>query len=232
MRKYLGIVLWMLAASVAAEEKTAILYDVQLIGAKVGEITIAGNQANGRYAARSQFATTGIVKALKDMHGDVSVKGRVAGRDHTPGQYSETINDGKRFTDVKVRFEGKAPKLISGNPDSRAEPADTSSLRSALDPLTALYLILRNQPRDGLCQFRRDVFDGHRHARLSLGSPRPKQDRVTCAGEYRRIDGYTSSEKKERRIPFTVLYEAEAGDMLVTRVDIQTKYGKAVLHRR
>jgi hypothetical protein len=232
MRKYLGIVLWMLAAPVAAQEKTAIFYDVRLIGAKIGEITIAGDQANGRYAARSQFRTTGVVKALKDMHGDVSVKGEVTGQDHTPGQYSETINDGKRFTDVKVRFDGKPPKLISGDPDSRAAPADTSNLRSALDPMTALYLILRNQPRDGLCQFKSDVFDGHRHARLSLGSPRPKQDRVTCAGEYRRLSGYTSSEKKERRIPFRVLYKADEGEMLATRVDIQTKYGKAVLIRR
>ncbi|WP_306151890.1 DUF3108 domain-containing protein [Roseovarius sp. MMSF_3281] len=232
MRKCLGLVLWMLAAPVAAQEKTAILYDVHLIGAKIGEVTIAGTQANGSYAARSRFRTTGIVKALKRMRGDVSVKGRVAGQDHTPGQYSETINDGKRFTDVKVRFEGKPPRLISGDPDSHATPADTSGLRNALDPLTALYLILRDQPRDGLCRFRRDVYDGHRHARLSLGSPRPKQDRVTCAGEYRRLSGYTASERKERRIPFTVHYEAKSGDMLATRVDIQTKYGKAVLLRR
>ena len=232
MRKYLGLVLWMLAAPVASQEKTAILYDVHLIGAKIGEVTIAGNQANGNYAARSQFRTTGVVKALKDMRGDVSVKGRVTGQDHTPGNYSETINDGKRFTDVKVRFEGKAPKLISGDPDSRAAPAETSGLRDALDPLTALYLILRDQPREALCKFRREIYDGHRHARLSLGSPRARNDRVTCAGEYRRLSGYTASEKKERRIPFTVLYEAKAGAMLATRVDIQTKYGKAVLLRR
>ncbi|WP_294619487.1 DUF3108 domain-containing protein [uncultured Roseovarius sp.] len=232
IRKCLGLVLWMLAAPVASQEKTAILYDVHLIGAKIGEVTIAGNQANGRYAARSQFRTTGVVKALKRMHGDVSVKGRVAGISHTPGQYSETINDGKRFTDVKVRFEGKPPKLISGDPDSRAAPAETNGLSNALDPLTALYLILRDQPRKELCQFRREIYDGHRHARLSLGSPREKQKRVTCAGEYRRIAGYSSSEKKERRIPFTVLYEAKAGEMLATRVDIQTKYGKAVLLRR
>ena len=232
MRKCLGIVLLMLAAPVAAQEKTAILYDVHLIGAKIGEITIAGNQRNGRYAARSQFRTTGIVKALKNMRGDIAVKGHVTGQNHTPGQYSETINDGKRFTDVKVRFDGQAPKLISGNPDSNAAPAETRALQDALDPLTALYLILRDQPRKGLCKFRRDVYDGHRHARLSIGSPRATQDRVTCAGEYRRLSGYTASEKKERRIPFTVLYEAKFGNMMATRVDIQTKYGKAVLLRR
>lgn len=232
MRKCLILAFIACAGPLMAQEKTAILFDVHLIGAKIGEITIAGQQSNGQYAAHSKFKTTGVVKALKRMHGDVSVKGRVAGMNHTPGQYSETINDGKRFTDVKVRFEGKPPKLISGDPDSRAAPAETNGLRDALDPLTALYLILRDQSRDGLCTFRRDIYDGHRHARLSLGSPRVKQGRVTCAGEYRRISGYSSSEKKERRIPFTVLYEAKSGDMLATRVDIQTKYGKAVLLRR
>jgi hypothetical protein len=232
MRKFLVLAFIASACPLLAQEKTAILYDVHLIGAKIGEITIAGQQANGQYVARSQFRTTGLVSALKHMHGDVAVNGRVAGDTHTPGQYSETINDGKRFTDVRVRFQGKAPKLIAGDPDSRAAPADTSGLPDALDPLTALYLILRDQPRDALCQFRREIYDGHRHARLSLGSPRQKGTRVTCAGEYRRINGYSSSDQKERRVPFTVLYDGDEGEMLATRVDIQTKYGKAVLLRR
>ncbi|WP_172982762.1 DUF3108 domain-containing protein [Roseovarius bejariae] len=232
MRKLLCLALVLFGVPLAAEERTAILYDVHLIGAKIGEITIVGQQANGQYVARSQFKTTGIVSALKQMHGDVSVNGRVSADDHTPGHYSETINDGRRFTDVKVRFGGSEPRLLSGDPDSSAPPADTSTLRNALDPLTALYLILRDQPQDGLCRFKRDIYDGHRHARLLLGSPRKGKQRVTCSGEYRRLEGYSKSEKKERNIPFTVLYTQDAEAMSATRIDIKTKYGKAILLRR
>lgn len=232
MRKLLCFALMLFGAPLAAEERTAILYDVHLIGAKIGEITIVGQQANGQYVARSKFRTTGIVSALKQMRGDVSVNGRVSDGGHTPGQYSETINDGRRFTDVTVRFGGQEPILTSGDPDSSAAPADTSALRNALDPLTALYLILRDQPQDSLCRFKRDIYDGHRHARLLLGSPRKDKQNMTCSGEYRRLAGYSSSEKKERRTPFTVFYKQDAESMLATRINIKTKYGNAVLLRR
>jgi hypothetical protein len=225
-------VLVFLCPPLAAQETTAILFDVHLIGAKIGEISIAGRQSNGQYAARSRFKTTGVVSALKRMHGDVSVNGRVAANWHTPGQYSEVIDDGRRSTNVTVRFGGGVPKLVSGDPDSRAAPADPGRLDGALDPLTALFLILKDQPSSGLCTFRRDIYDGHRHARLSLGNRKPGAESVACSGEYRRIAGYSASDKKEGRVPFRVLYKATAGIMRATRVDIQTKYGKAVLLRR
>lgn len=232
MKKLLCLVLLTVGAPLAAQEKTSILFDVHMIGAKIGEIAIAGQQANGQYAARSKFKTTGVVSALKRMHGDLSVNGRVSPDRHTPGQYSEIIDDGRRSTDVKVRFGGGVPKLVAGNPDSSAPPADTGRLRNALDPLTALFLILRDQPRDGLCRFHSDIYDGHRHARLLLGNRNAGQESIACAGEYRRIAGYSASDKKEGHVPFRVLYEAKAGTMRATRIDIQTKYGKAVLLRR
>lgn len=232
MRMFLISALVLLCTPLAAQEKTSILFDVHLIGAKIGEISIASRQSNGQYAARSRFKTTGLVSALKRMHGDVSVNGRVAANRHMPRQYSEVINDGRRSTDVTVRFGDGAPKLISGDPDSRAAPADPHQLQGALDPLTALFLILKDQPSNDLCTFRRDIYDGHRHARLSLGNRKPGAESVACSGEYRRIAGYSASDKKEGRVPFRVLYKAKAGTMQATRVDIQTKYGKAVLLRR
>jgi len=232
MRMLICLAFVLVGTALAAQEKTRMLFDVHLIGAKIGEISIAGRQVNGQYAARSQFKTTGVVSALKRMHGDVSVNGRVSANQHTPGQYSEAINDGRRSTNVKVRFGGGEPRLISGDPDSSAAPADTRKLRDALDPLTALFLILKDQPSDDLCRFRSDVYDGHRHARLSLGHRKAGQKTIACSGEYRRISGYSASDKKEGRVPFQVFYKASAGSMHATRVDIQTKYGKAVLLRR
>src|SRR6056297_4056212 len=132
MRMLLCLAFVLVGTALAAQEKTRMLFDVHLIGAKIGEISIAGRQVNGHYSARSRFKTTGLVSALKRMHGDVSVNGRVTANRHRPGQYSEVINDGRRSTDVTVRFGGGAPKLVSGDPDSRAAPADPGKLQGAL----------------------------------------------------------------------------------------------------
>src|SRR6056297_2363214 len=81
MKTFLGVIVaaclaWAFPA--ASDERWSATYDVQLLGAKIGEISFAGTQRNGGYAARSRFRTTGLVAGLKRMHADVSVTGRTS----------------------------------------------------------------------------------------------------------------------------------------------------------
>lgn len=235
MKTFLGVIVaaclaW--ACPAASDQRWSATYDVQLLGAKIGEISFAGTQRNGGYAARSRFRTTGLVAGLKRMHADVSVTGRTSGAKLTPFEYSEAIDNGRRVTNVKVRFAGQAPRLVAGETGSSAPPADTSGLHRALDPLTALYTLLRDRESSETCPFVADIYDGHRHARLELTARQTTENGFSCSGHYRRISGYSSAEKTSRRVPITVNYVPEAGRLRALRISVRTKYGKALLVRR
>lgn len=231
MRLVLMALITLMALPLKAEEQTNMRYDVRLLGARVGVMTIAATEKNGYYAARSRFSTAGIVGALKSLSADVSVQGRVAGSMLRPQAYSEEIHDGSRVSNVKVRFWPGTPRLMEGDPGSDAPPARPASLGAALDPLTVLYAALRDQPRDTLCRFSADVFDGHRLARLALTQPAPQGERVTCHGFYRRLEGY-GDERQNRNVPVSVEYEPAGGEMRAARVRVETKYGPAVMYRQ
>lgn len=207
-------------------------YDVRLLGARVGVMTIAATEKGGYYSARSRFSTAGIVGALRRVNADVAVQGRVAGDSLKPRDYSEEINDGSRFTNVKVQFSPGTPKLVEGDAGSDAPPARPASLSDAIDPLTTLYAALRDQPRDGICRLEADVFDGHRLARFALTQPQPQGDTVTCNGFYRRLEGYEKDGKEDRNVPISVDYEPAGQQMRAARVRVETKYGLAVMQRQ
>lgn len=232
MRSVLCFLICLLGSPLTAQEITTQLYDVQLIGAKIGEISISGTRQNDRYTARSHFTTTGVVGMLKRLHANLSVNGRITEGAPFPDDYAEAIDNGRRVTNVKVRFGGNAPKLVSGETGSSAAPADTSALLDALDPLTALYILLRDQPAGTLCTFRSNIFDGHRHARIALDTPDRTGEKIACSGDYRRIAGYSSSEKKRDRIPITIEYEPAGAVMRASRIQVNTRFGRAVMLRR
>jgi hypothetical protein len=220
------------AASALAQDQWAAVYDVRLLGATVGQMSVAGNETAGRYSARSRFATVGVVGALKRVRFDLNAKGRISGHRYAPQSYAENIDDGWRVSQMSVGFPGGVPKLLSGTSGSDAPPADTSGLKGALDPLTALYAALRDQPPGALCRLDADIFDGHRHARFGLTGRRTEGETVTCHGEYRRIAGYSSSDKRKQRYKVAVRYEPHGALMRATEVEVQTMYGNVLLHRR
>jgi hypothetical protein len=132
----------------AAEQHEVLRYDVRLLGARVGVITIAATERGSAYAARSQFATAGLVGALKKMSADVSVQGLIRNGELAPRDYAEEINDGDRYTKVKVRFAPGTPTLVRAIPGSSAPPARASSLRQRARPADgALRSPARPAPR-------------------------------------------------------------------------------------
>ena len=158
------LVLW--ATPLWADSASSMRFDVRLLGLRAGTIEIAANVTKKAYAARSRFRTAGVMAILKKVRADISVNGRVARGQFRPHAYAESIDDGRRVTNVEVQFHPGQPRLVSGDVGSSAPPADMSRLTNAIDPLTLLYVVLHDQPRDELCKFEADLFDGHRHAIL------------------------------------------------------------------
>ncbi|MEQ8291117.1 MAG: DUF3108 domain-containing protein [Roseovarius sp.] len=232
MRTLIAGVLALLAGAAQAADPSSMRFEVRLLGLKAGTIEIAANVTDRAYAARTRFRTAGVVGALKQVRADVSVQGRVAGGAFRPQTYSEAIDDGSRVTNVQVQFAPGQPRLISGDTGSSAPPADTSKLTSAIDPLTLLYVALRDQPRDEVCRFEADVYDGHRHAVITLKGRQPSGDTITCNGSYRRVAGYSDSEREKRNVGITVTYVPAGDVMRAERVAFDTKLGPAVMDRR
>ncbi|WP_422033148.1 DUF3108 domain-containing protein [Roseovarius sp.] len=222
----------LLAGAAQAADQSSMRFEVRLLGLKAGMIEIAANVTDRAYAARTQFRTAGVVGALKQVRADVSVQGRVAGGALKPQTYSEAIDDGSRVTNVKVQFAPGKPRLLSGDTGSSAPPADTSNLTNAIDPLTLLYVALRDQPRAEVCRFEADVFDGHRHARITLTGRQPSGDIITCNGSYRRVSGYSDRERENRNVSISVVYVPAGDVMRAERVAFDTKLGPAVMDRR
>ncbi len=133
---------------------------------------------------------------------------------------------------MAVQFSPGTPRLISGDTGSSAPPASADSLGQAIDPLTGLVILLRDQTEEITCDFSADIYDGHRLARIELNRAEPRGDGVICHGSYRRVSGYTSSESRSRQVPLSISYVSHQGGYRADRVRVETRYGAAVVKQR
>lgn len=208
-------------------------FDVRLLGARVGIFSIAATESDSGYAARSRFSTAGLVGALKRMEADVTVQGRLSSGRMQPVNYNEAIDDGSRVTDVVVKFAPGLPRLVSGDVGSKSPPATGSALAGAIDPLTGVYILLRDQePSKVTCNFTADIYDGHRLAQLKLNRAEQRGTGKTCHGTYQRLAGYSNSERNKRAVPLAIDYMPYEGVYRAMQVRVETRYGAAVAKRR
>ena len=223
----------LLGGTVTLADSNQARYDVRLIGAKVGEMAMASTETASAYSTRARFATTGALSTLKRASFDLSAKGRKTGNRFVPQSYSEVTSEGRRATNLKISFSGGIATRVTGDTGSSAPAVNPRTLPGAYDPLTALYAALRDQAPDELCSLNADVYDGHRHARLSLTS-RAALDggRVQCSGQYRRIAGYSQRELRNRNAAVSVIYAPLGNSMRAETVVVRTSYGKVSMHRR
>jgi len=228
------LIVWLASPGMAADGPAVMRFDLRILGLHAGTIDLAMTRTDTAYAARSRFRTAGLVSLFRQLRADVTVQGRIAGGALSPVTYFESINDGDRVTDAEVRFAPGPPRLVSGRTGGAAPPVDSGRLHDALDPLTGLYLALRDQPRDGLCRLSAEVFDGQRLARLVLDRRQAQGEAVLCHGAYQRLAGYDDDDEKgrSRRVPLTIEYRPGKGLMRAERVDFDTRYGPAVMARR
>ncbi|MCZ7677056.1 MAG: DUF3108 domain-containing protein [Roseovarius sp.] len=232
MRAAIVLVLCCLATPAAAGERTSMRFDLRLLGLRAGVIEIAANVTETAYAARSQFKTAGLIGVFKRLRADISVQGTVVGGSLRPREYTEAIDDGHRVTDVRVHFAPGQPRLVSGDTGSSAPPANTAALNGAIDPLTLLLVALRDQPRNEVCRFSADVFDGHRHAVITLKEHQDEGAAIVCTGAYRRVAGYSDSERRGSKVGISVTYVPAGAMMRAERVAFDTRLGPAVMERR
>lgn len=218
-----------LAPGLAAAGTTNATFDIYVHGVRAGVVLIAGEERDGRYAAAGRLESVGIIGAFKNVRYDAEVKGRASGLDFRPRRYSETHREGDETDERSIVFRKGVPR-VRPEEDGRIDPEDQGG---TIDPLTAIWGLLRDVPEAEACRFSGDLFDGKKRSRVVLGRPTRGENGIVCAGEYSRVAGYDDDDMQNPRFPFRMTYvPAGDGRWQVQRIDMESILGRGAIVRR
>lgn len=227
--------LWTALAGPGAAQTEA-RYTIRIAGFTVGDMRLAAREGPGSYSAVSVITSAGAARVFRRFSYRAEAQGRIDGDNLHPVHYEETADTGRRQSEAELAFDGGVPSVLrytSPIPPDADAPAP-SSQGGTVDPLTALYALLRDQPEAGLCDRKIVLFDGRRRSHVVLGAPGRDGDRITCAGEYRRLEGFTAHElRRHVAFPLTAVFVPAGGGLYrADHVELQSFYGLATVDRR
>ena len=229
----LAVLLILLLPGLAAAETARATFDIYVSGIRAGVIAVAGEERGGRYAVAGRLESAGVVGALRRVRYDAEVRGRVAGTDFNPERYAETFRNGRERSRKTMTYERGTPAVRTDD-DPDEDDLDPATQGGTVDPLTAIWGVLRDTPEAQACGFRTAIFDGARRSEVVLAPQRRSAGEIVCAGRYRRVAGYSKEDMAERaRFPFRLTYgPAGNGRWQVERIEMQTIFGGSTMIRR
>jgi hypothetical protein len=230
-----ALVLGLPAGAARAEEQ--VVFDLSLRGIEAAVLSFSGTVEGNRYAVSGRLQSAGLVGMLKSIRYDGASQGTVRGGRFTPSRYVEKADTGRRKSVGEMRYSRGVPQIKSYDPPREAGEVglDPATQGGTVDPLTAMFAVLRDVPQGQECNLNLTLFDGERRSQVQLGAPAPGEGGgLTCPGEYRRLEGFSAEDMAERtRFPFTLTLSApEDGLRRATEVRMETLYGRAVMTRR
>lgn len=224
-----------LLAPLPARAEQAV-YDLSIRGLTAGTLTFSGTAEGGRYSVKGRLESAGLVGMVRKLRYDAEVAGAERGKRFTPFRYAEVADTGKRQSEAVMEYRRGVPQVkVYSPPRPPGEGGiDPATQGGTVDPLTAMFAALRDTAPDAACNLRLTLFDGKRRSQITLAAPDPTSTGLTCAGEYRRLEGFSAEDMAEKtRFPFTLSLAPTAEGLLrVTEVTMDSLYGKARLKRR
>ena len=225
-----------LAAPALAQVETRATYDLTLRGLRAATLTVSAQETRSAYGARAALQSAGLLRMIKSLSFDTSADGRVENGRFRPARYTENVDLGSRKSSAELAFVNGVPEVRRAEPARPPRDRDVApeTQGGTIDPLTAIFIGLRDQPRATLCTTDSFLFDGRRRSRVVLSNPQANGREVTCAGLYQRIAGFSEREMAEKTdFPFRITYAPGADGLMQAReVRLETLYGPAVLTRR
>lgn len=229
----LGLAGGMAPAYAQTDEAT---FNLVLKGFNAGTLTFSGVQKDKIYSVVGTLKSSGLAAMLRKVRYDAKANGRISKGRYTPSSYTENADTGKRQSQSVMAYVKGVPQVKSYSPprEPYKTDVDPSTMGGTVDPLTAMYATLRDVDAGEECKVSLAMFDGRRHSQIRTSSPKADGENVVCAGEYRRLAGFSEKEMAEKtRFAFTLTYApVEGGQMRVIEVAMDTLYGKARLQRR
>ncbi len=222
------------SASFAHANDEQSVFDLRALGVKVGEMTVGANVTASQYAVTARLATTGLVGTIRQVRFVVESKGRRSGSKFLPASYVERMETGRKQSRARLTFSGGVARAEGSQIGKKRKNAVTDEQqRGAVDPLTAIFMVLRDQKPEELCNMRQKIFDGERLTEITLTKRASSGENVLCSGAFTRIAGYSRDDlRKGSRFPVTVTYEPAGSAMRAVLVEAQTVYGAATVVRK
>lgn len=188
----------------------AIAYSLAFWGIPFGKTNYDGRISNGGYSASSHFNTSGIVSVFWEATIDATVTGRISDRALTPAVYDSFYRRGSSKNErVKVTFDTAAVTTVADPPyDTTKFPVSEAEKREALDPMSAVTLILTGVKADHAnpCGTVAPVFDGRRRYNIEFSYVKDEPVKLgslfsgmahLCQVHYRQIAGFKPKILKE-----------------------------------
>ncbi len=213
-----------------------IAFDILFPGKIDGRLRLDVQAEAETYNAKVQLRSKPPFGATAPLIYNAAASGRLTDRGPVPERFSAVANSGRRQSDNAVEFAAGLPHTTRDLPPQAPAPGDVNPdlIGGAIDPVTALYVMLRDQPIPEACRLKAYLFDGRRLSQVVLFQPQIADGEIGCRGEYRRLKGFSPAEMNERqRFAFSLTYRA-AGPGLVRLAEArgETLYGPARLIRR
>lgn len=224
------------APAARADQTDAALFDISIRGFSAATLSIGAAQTGQNYEASGFLKSSGALGFLKKIRYDAAVSGTLANGRFVPVRYKEKADTGKRQSEAAMAYKGGVPQVKAYSPPRPPQTGDIdpASQGGTVDPLTALYAVLRDVPQAEACKLKIFLFDGRRRSQLVLTSPQTTGEQIICRGEYRRLEGFSDKDMAEKtRFPFTLTYKpAGPGMVHVREISMDTLYGKGRMIRR
>ena len=220
-------------AALGAQEADA-AYDFYISGIKAGELRLSSELTGDRYTAATNMAAAGVVGVFADFYFRGTSSGRLDGNGGVvPQQFVARSKSNRAERETRIDWRDGTPVEVSVEPPRESSP-DPAAQSGTLDPVSALYLLMRDAPRDTICDKVVEVFDGSRRSRLTLAAPRSQGNELVCDGRFARIEGEAHSmSSPDREYPFSLVYrDVGDGNAEMHRIESPTRFGKAVVERR
>jgi hypothetical protein len=212
-------------------------FDLLVAGIPAATMDFSATQQGDSYTVTAGFASTGLLALMRRVQFTARAEGAIENGLPRPARYEARAEAGRRSGEVVMDYADGTPQVRIDQPPR--EPADwqidAATQGGTVDPISALFVTLRDVAPGAECNRRFRMFDGRRATELTVGPSRPSEDgTLTCDGEYRRIAGYPPEDMEERtRFPFTLtLMPTPDGTLRVTEVEMDSLIGKARLIRR
>ena len=235
LRLLFAALLSLSAATAGAQTTHTGTFDLRLSGVRAGVVSFSAVEDGRQYSAAVRAQSSGLVSLVRNLAYDARATGRITPHGFVPTRYQESADTGERVSRAVMEYVSGVPQVKAYDPpqERRARDVDPATQGGTLDPMTAIFALLRDVPRAEVCTLDVPVFDGRRASRVSTRGPKQDGDRIVCEGEYRRVAGFSGRQMREKtRFPFSITY-APAGDRYrVERIAIDTLYGRATLDRR
>jgi hypothetical protein len=209
------------------------VFSVSISGIPAGELTLSTAVDGDSYRTTSRISTTGLVGAVARFGFTGESTGRVAGNGTLkPARFVAHSSSSRGDRQTDVAFGDSGPTRVTITPPRRSLP-ELDRQAGTIDPLSASFLLLRDNEEGEICDKRLDLFDGSRRSLILLDKPVAAEGGFTCTGTYARVEGEAHSLSSQREYPFKLVFQPNGdGTLRIERIETRTRFGLAVVERR